>query len=54
MKRRKEELVKVGLRIPRDIKDLIACRAIEERRSANDEFIVLLEKALKEDGLWKA
>jgi hypothetical protein len=48
IKRRDEELIKVGLRIPLRLKEQIAMRAIEERRSANDEFIVLMEKALKE------
>jgi hypothetical protein len=43
-----EDLIKVGFRIPRRMKEQIAIRAIEERRSANDQFIVLMEKALKE------
>jgi hypothetical protein len=43
-----EELVKFGVRIPKKLKDLIVLCAINERRSANDEFIVLMEKALKE------
>jgi hypothetical protein len=47
IKRTDEELIKVGFRIPRRIKEQIAARAVEERRSANDQFIVLMEKALK-------
>jgi hypothetical protein len=47
-RRENEELIKVGFRIPRQLNEAITREAIDERRSANDQVIVLLEKALEE------
>ena len=44
--KRNEELVKVGLRIPLRLKKAMEDMALNERRSVNDQAIVLLEKAL--------
>ena len=46
--RRNEEMVKVGLRLPLQMKETIDEMAASERRSINDQVIVLLEKALKQ------
>jgi hypothetical protein len=45
-----EELVKVGYRLPPDVIRFIEKSAIENRRSVNDEVIVLLEAALAAGG----
>ena len=42
-----EELVKVGYRIPANLKKGIEALAIKERRSVNDQVIVIFEKALE-------
>ena len=45
--RKGEEMIKVGLRFPRQIKEVIDDIAVRERRLINDQVIVLLEKALE-------
>ena len=45
-KRENEEMVKVSWRIPSRLKESIDALAVKERRSVNDQAIVLLEKAL--------
>ena len=47
-KREQEELVKVGFRIPLRLKKAMEDTAVNERRSINDQAIVLLEKALNQ------
>ena len=47
-KREQEELVKVGFRIPLRLKKAMEYTAVNERRSINDQAIVLLEKALNQ------
>jgi len=42
-----EVLVKVGLRLPQSLKEAMEISAKSERRSVNDQAIVLLEKALR-------
>jgi len=46
-KRKDEELLKVGYRLPARLKQAIEDKALAERRSANDQVIVLLEQSLK-------
>jgi predicted HicB family RNase H-like nuclease len=52
-KNENENLVKFGVRIPHELKNLVVSLAIANRRSLNDQFIVLIESALtakKEEG----
>ena len=44
---RKEEMVKTGYRLPTVLKRAIDEMAVAERRSTNDELIVLLERGLQ-------
>ena len=46
IKREGEELIHVGIRLPVQIKAMVNEVAYRERRSINDQYIVLLEKAL--------
>jgi hypothetical protein len=46
IKRKDEELIKVGYRIPANLKNKIEAAARMERRSENDQVIVLFERAL--------
>ena len=46
VKHKNEELIKVGFRIPARLKKAIEDKALIERRSTNDQVIVLLEQSL--------
>jgi hypothetical protein len=46
IKRQDEELIKTGFRLPLRLKKSIEDMARKERRSVNDQAIVLFEKAL--------
>ena len=45
-RRKNEELVKVGYRLPARLKNAVEEKAVSERRSVNDQVIVLLEKGM--------
>ena len=46
-KRQNEELIKMGFRIPKVIRETLIRLAEAERRSVNDQIIFTLEAALK-------
>jgi len=47
VKLKNEELLKVGYRLPARLKQAIENKALAERRSTNDQVIVLLEQSLE-------
>jgi len=49
IKRKADGLIKVGFRLPARLKKAIEEKALIERRSANDQVIVLLENALNRE-----
>jgi hypothetical protein len=53
IKQENEKLVKVGVRLPARLKKAIEEKAISERRSINDQVIVLLEQSLPKQGVHK-
>jgi hypothetical protein len=45
--RKDEQLIKTGCRLPAGLKKAIEAKAVSERRSVNDQVIVLLEAAME-------